>query len=73
MQIKDSTRCVIEKENWSTQYKNISMNLKVGNDLLENELGYKNMQKPSKFELLNHNVLEIYKLQLPMDFLESCF
>ena len=38
MQIKDSTRCVIEKENWSTQYKNISMNLKVGNDLLENEL-----------------------------------
>ena len=49
------------------------MNLKVGNDLLENELEYKNMQKPSKSELLNHNVLEIYKLQLLMDFLESCF
>lgn len=57
MQIKDSIQCVIEKENWSTQYKNLSMNLKAGDDPLENELEYKNMQKPSKPELLNHNVL----------------
>ena len=72
MQTKDNTQCVIEEENQRTCVKkSLSAAFQAGNDPLLNKLDYKNTQRLFKPKL--PNVLELSKLQLPRDFIKSCF